>query len=178
VTDDMDLREIADRLAIHQVLMRYCRGVDRGDPELLASVYHEGAKDRHGPFVIDDPRTQFAELVVPRLDALSTVAQHHVTNYIIELHGDTAAVESYFLAYQPTKLEDGREIKSAMGGRYLDRFERRDGRWAIADRTVVVDWSRADVPGDPWPAAEHYAAGGRREGDLSHALFAGLGTPG
>ncbi len=31
--------------------------------------------------------------------------------------------------------------------RYLDRFERRDGRWAIADRRIEVDWIRNDVGG-------------------------------
>ena len=28
------------------------------------------------------------------------------------------------------------------GGRYVDRFERRDGRWRIAERTFVLDWMR------------------------------------
>lgn len=26
------------------------------------------------------------------------------------------------------------------GGRYVDRFERRDGRWAIAARVCLVEW--------------------------------------
>jgi len=31
-----------------------------------------------------------------------------------------------------------------IGGRYLDKFAYRDGRWAIAARRVVFDWSRVD----------------------------------
>jgi hypothetical protein len=27
------------------------------------------------------------------------------------------------------------------GGRYVDRLERRDGRWAIVDRECVVEWN-------------------------------------
>ena len=27
------------------------------------------------------------------------------------------------------------------GGRYVDRLERRDGRWAIVDRVCVVEWN-------------------------------------
>src|SRR5690349_17063737 len=27
------------------------------------------------------------------------------------------------------------------GGRYVDRMERRDGRWAIVDRVYVVEWN-------------------------------------
>jgi hypothetical protein len=169
---EVDIRAIADRLEIHEVLMRYCRGVDRGDPELLRTVYHEGAVDRHGPFQFMDAQTEFAALTIPRLDALNGVAQHHITNYLIELDGDRADVESYFLAFQPTKLDDGDEVLSVMGGRYLDKFERRAGRWAIMERSVVVDWSRQSLPGEDWAAAKDFPPPGRREADPSHALFA------
>jgi hypothetical protein len=27
------------------------------------------------------------------------------------------------------------------GGRYVDRLQRRDGRWAITDRVCVVEWN-------------------------------------
>lgn len=40
--------EISAHIEIQQVLFRYCRGVDRGDKELLRSVYHPGATDNHG----------------------------------------------------------------------------------------------------------------------------------
>ena len=33
------------------------------------------------------------------------------------------------------------EPMSVSGGRYVDRFERRDGRWAIAARVCVRDWA-------------------------------------
>ncbi|MDB5446065.1 MAG: hypothetical protein JWQ97_1382, partial [Phenylobacterium sp.] len=35
----MGLEELAAHIEIQQVLYRYCRGVDRGDVALLASVY-------------------------------------------------------------------------------------------------------------------------------------------
>jgi hypothetical protein len=153
------------------VLMRYCRGVDRGDAELLRSVYHEGAVDHHGPLQFTDAQSQFAAAVLPHLDAMNEVGQHHITNCLIELDGDTASVESYWLAFQPTKTEDGAERRNFMGGRYIDRFERRHGRWAIAERTVVIDWSRAELGGGEWAGASDYPRPGRRESDPSDALF-------
>jgi hypothetical protein len=165
------LRVVADRQEIHEVVMRYSRGIDRGDPAMIASVYHAGAIDRHGPHQFADAGTDIVALAVPRLDALAGVAQHHITNFLIELNGDSADVESYFLAFQPTKLQDGTEVLSVIAGRYLDRFERRDGRWAIAERSVVVDWSRKDLPGEDWPDAKHFPPPGRREADPSHELF-------
>jgi hypothetical protein len=90
---------------------------------------------------------------------------------LIELNGDGARVESYVVAINPTKLDDGSEVLSVIGVRWLDRFERRDGVWAIADRTVVVDWSLKDISGEEWPDAKHFLAPGRREKDPSHELF-------
>ena len=42
------LRVLLDKQEIHEVLMRYCRGIDRCDAELLHSVYHPDATDDHG----------------------------------------------------------------------------------------------------------------------------------
>jgi hypothetical protein len=33
-----------------------------------------------------------------------------------------------------------------VGGRYLDRFERRDGAWRIVERVGMTDWARVDGP--------------------------------
>jgi hypothetical protein len=45
------LQQLIDKLEIHEVLTRYCRGIDRCDAELLESVYHPDATDNHGQFV-------------------------------------------------------------------------------------------------------------------------------
>jgi hypothetical protein len=161
---------LADRLEIHDVLMKYSRGVDRGYPELLGSVYHEGAVDRHGSREFRDARTEFPAAVVPTMDPWGGISQHHVTNWLIELDGDTARVESYFLGFLPTTVDDGSDVLTVAGGRYLDRFERRDGGWAISERSVVVDWSRL-LAGGAWSAENEFLRPGRREADPSHGLF-------
>lgn len=54
VTNDeieAEVREQRDRSEIWQVLMNYCRGVDRLDRELLLSCYHPDATDDHGIFM-------------------------------------------------------------------------------------------------------------------------------
>ena len=45
------VRQLADRQAIHDVVVRYCRAVDRMDRELLLTCYHPDAIDHHGIFV-------------------------------------------------------------------------------------------------------------------------------
>ena len=136
----LDVDDLLAHAAIQQVLMRYCRGVDRGDLALLQSVYHDGAIDRHGQF--DGLGVDFAAGLVKSMDAAGTVGQHHITNVLIELDGREANVESYFLALHPAPSEGDAARLAFVGGRYLDRFSCRDGRWAIADRTVILDWSR------------------------------------
>ena len=41
------LRLIEDRQAIHDVIVRYCRGVDRSDPDMVAAAFHDDAIDNH-----------------------------------------------------------------------------------------------------------------------------------
>ena len=136
---DPALQALLDRAAIHDVLMRYCRGVDRCDEELVRSAYHPDAVDDHGYWT--GSGWDFAAFIVSDLARRSSATTHAVANETITLHGDAADVESYVFAYLcPSPRED-----SGVGlfaGRYVDRFERRDGEWRIGRRTVVHDWSR------------------------------------
>jgi hypothetical protein len=64
--------------------------------------------------------------------------QHYVTNSTIDLDGDVAHVETYFIL---AALRHQTREQFVSGGRYVDRFERRDGRWAIATRVVICEWA-------------------------------------
>lgn len=131
--DRRRLHELLDKQAITEVLYRYCRGVDRGDRELLASVYHDDGIDDHGfwkglgkdfaAFINDMSR-----------DSGSRNCQHMISNVLIELDGDVAYVESYSDAVRDTGTH-----RESIQTRYLDRFERRGGEWRIAHRLVVRD---------------------------------------
>jgi hypothetical protein len=167
---DHELATLRAHLEIRQVLYRYCRGVDRGDRELLKRVYHADATDDHGAW--KGPGQEFADYIVDALDRQSGASQHHITNVLVEVDGDAAAAESYFIAFHPyTPGGTEAEHMAFVGGRYLDRFERRDGEWRIADRKVVLDWTRADVAGESWMAADLFSRGGRREQDPSAGLL-------
>lgn len=37
-----------------------------------------------------------------------------------------------------------------IGGRYLDRFECRDGEWRILDRVYALDWNQNVASTDEW----------------------------
>jgi ketosteroid isomerase-like protein len=131
--------ELKDRAEIHECLMNYSRGVDRLDRELLMSVYHPDAVDDHGIFV--GGPNEFADWVFDMHTRTHLSHQHCQFNSTVELVGDVAHAETYYmfvgLNRQGTPL-------AMSGGRYIDRLERRGGRWAIAERICVRDWAPLD----------------------------------
>lgn len=135
--DDLSatVRELADRMAIRDCLMRYCRGVDRLDRDLLLSAYHPDAIDDHGLFV--GHAAEFADWALDFHRRNQHATQHIVTNHSCELAGDVAHTETYWMF---AAMNSGAPPLSLAGGRYIDRFERRNGRWAIAARKCVMDW--------------------------------------
>ena len=167
----MNLEQVSAHLEIQQVLYRYCRGVDRGEASLIAGVYHPDAIDAHGSW--SGLGKDFAAYLVPNMDQAPIVGQHHITNVLIDLDGDHADVESYFIALHPEVTAAG-PAHAMVCGRYLDRFERRDGVWLIADRKVVIDVSRALTPAEDWRGAPSFPAGARREADPSAGRLASL----
>ena len=161
----LTLEEISARIEIMELLYRYCRGVDRGDEALIASIYHDDGIDEHGPW--QGRGKEFGAFLVPSMDDVRLIGQHHITNAIIALDGDTAEVESYFLAFHPEERGPDEPGHALVAGRYLDRFEQRDGAWKIARRTVVIDVARALIADAEWPGIGHFPNGDRREADPS-----------
>ena len=130
------LQALLDKQDIHEVMMRYCRAVDRMDIALLKTCYWPGAHDDHGPF--KGSAEEFFEIVSGLSDPYS-FSQHLICNEFVELDGDVARSESYFM--MPSGIErDGEKLIWILAGRYVDRFERRADEWRIAHRVVTQDW--------------------------------------
>jgi hypothetical protein len=128
------VREMRDRQAIYDCMMRYCRGIDRFDRPLAVSAYHPGALDDHGHFV--GPAEGLIDSAFALHGKLHRRTQHHITNHSCEIDGDTAHAESYYLC---NMLNRTPPFYSWCGGRYLDRLERRDGHWGIVARVCTID---------------------------------------
>ena len=122
----------ADERELNALLVRFCRGVDRSDEELLRSCYHPDAIDDHGTF--KGSGWEFAAFLVaaPRDRPLT---QHALSNVTLEVRGDVAFGESY--VQLRTTDQSGEPMFGF--GRYIDRFERRDGAWKIAYRRVTLE---------------------------------------
>ena len=130
------LRELLDRQAILDCIHRYTRGMDRHDKELVLSAYHPDAIDDHGLYC--GVAKDFVDWACWFHDQNQTLHHHYVTNHSVELDGDTAHAETYWLFVGVNK--DGGHPLTMSGGRYIDRFERRNGKWGIAARSCLIEW--------------------------------------
>ncbi len=139
------LQIAADKAELLDVVLRYCRAIDRRDYDLLRTVYHPGAIDLHGGYFQGTAEEFIAD--VPRHLEAFAITTHMITNALFVVDGDVAEGESYLIANHVTRDDPSRSLIAS--ARYLDRFERRNGEWRIAHRTCVLDWSNVEGGMDP-----------------------------
>jgi hypothetical protein len=147
-----ELRRLLDERQIQRTLATYCKAIDRRDEELLRSVYGTGAYDDHGTF--KGSSGEFVNSLLNTVLQQFSATTHLLGNSLIDVDGDRARAETYFLAFHVIATgeppSDEGEILT-FAGRYLDRFTREDGRWLITRRTVVCDWTER-TRSAPWSA--------------------------
>lgn len=136
MSDSSALAEIVAKEAIRSLVGQYCRAVDRNDLDLLRALYWDDALDEHGY-----NKTLTAKEFIDRIPEFEgvNVIQHNVTNHMIAVDGDEAEGECYVIAYHNYMTDNGPTVL-VTGGRYLDRYARRNGEWRIAHRKCTTDW--------------------------------------
>jgi hypothetical protein len=164
------LEQVADRLAIQEVLFLHSRGLDRFDAALLQSCYWPEAEVDYGSY--KGPAAAFAELVVQALAGSYELTRHTLANTLIHVDGGYAYTESHVTARH--LLQGGAE-EMIFCGRYLDKLERRGQVWKMMHRQVVMDWSRREAVVDERESEAFVALarGGHTENDPS-ALHPGF----
>lgn len=138
--------QLADKDAIRTLIYTYCRSVDRCDVPLGHAVWHEDGVADYGADYYQGPgKGVIDKICANHLHLLSH--SHQVSNVLIELHGEKAGSESYVTGTMRMD-RDGRRMAMEVIGRYLDKWEKRDGRWGLVYRGVVFDHAtiREDMP--------------------------------
>ena len=154
-TIEASLQEMLDEFALRKLVHAYCRAVDRGDFAKLRDLYHQDAVDAHGEFSTGGVDEFLATLAASRPHIRSM--QHNITTVNFAIDGDRAEGEIYTIAMHTFGAGD-RDVDVIVGGRYLDKYEKRDDIWKIVERTIVTDWARVNDPST---------------GDLSHPITRG-----
>jgi hypothetical protein len=139
---------------ITEVIYRYCRAYDRMDAELALSCWHEGGTVAYGSRY----NGTIGDYIGPSWAHRWKLANfsHQVTNVLIAVNGERAGSEAYVTAsLQAKPNDDGIIIEDLWRGRYLDRWSRRDGRWAIEHRHFIPDsFTQIKFPASALPKAE------------------------
>lgn len=130
------LEYVSARLDILDCINRVARGVDRLDRDIFRTGYHDDAVLDFGTHV--GTPAEHMDFFFELHRTMQKAHAHTICNHVCEIDGEVAHAETYFIfasenvSGTPTSLA---------GGRYIDRFERRDGRWAIATRKCVTTWN-------------------------------------
>lgn len=136
------LDDVIAESEIKALQMRYCRGADRMDFDLMRSCFHPDATTDFGFFggSVD------AFLEAGREGMKNFLCTTHNTgNQLIEVSGDRAWAEHYTVATHRLPAEGTLPLRDFITAvRYVDRLERRDGEWRILSRKLVLDWCRTD----------------------------------
>ena len=131
----MSNQQIADKMAIRELLERYCDGVNQRDAELWGSTWSEDA-------VWDLPHLDMGglegrqKIVESWLEAMklfpfvNMIAQPG----FIQIEGDRATMRSY--TSEVAVMQDGTEIRPV--GQYDDEMVRVNGEWLFSRRKFQV----------------------------------------
>jgi len=167
---------------IAQLVARNARGVDRCDWDLMRSTYHPDAVDDHGS-ICGSPQ-ELADYLASRVATVGVMFHFLGQTLLLEIDRERhrAVAETACVGYQTLRPDapvsalfdagDGSSGVSAMGVRYVDEFEDRDGDLRISRRTVVYEWASASVStADPFLTGKRQ--GVRGPGDFSYAVLGG-----
>jgi hypothetical protein len=165
---EAEVRDLAARRDIADAAHRYMRGLDRLDPALQRTAFHDDAWIDCGLMAGDaDAFVAFSQDLLAGMEG----TQHLLGQVRIEVSGDTALGECYFQAWHGTRDEAGQPRDLFIAGRYIDEYACKNGEWKIAKRTLITDWVKDDPADHGFFAANpttHRA--GRRGKDFSETL--------
>jgi len=165
------LQEMLDEFALRKLVHTYCRAVDRGDFATLRELYHDDAVDAHGDISTGSVDEFLATLEASRPHIRSM--QHNITTVNFVIDGMRAEGEIYTIATHTFGAGD-HDVDVIIGGRYLDRYEKRDDVWKIVERTIVTDWAQVNDPSSvdlSHPITRGTLKGSLGVDDPSHQFF-------
>jgi hypothetical protein len=123
-----------DRIAIQEVLARYCFCLDQGRWDEFRTLFAPDARLDFGDVMGIWEGADGVDRFTKTMAGLGLFMRHYVTNVMITGDGTTAHAECYVLAVT------GRgDQQMTATGRYDDRFVKRDGRWLLASRRAVIE---------------------------------------
>lgn len=163
---ERELRCMLDRQEILDCIVRTSRGDDRFDKDLIVGSYHPDGEHELGQKIISG--LEYGDHANHAHAAISEVNLHNVTMHSCEIDGDIAHAESYVIGLFSDK---GAATSRILAGRYIDRLEKREGKWRIVLRRATVEVAmegKAILPNGKGVLGSGYLKGNRDHADPSY----------
>ena len=142
---DISVREVAERLAIRELVDAYSFCADRRDAAGQMALFTEDTDflvymDSRNPSPTQQIRGRAA--LAPVFDDLNTyeATLHFNGQSTTALDGDHASGVTYCLAHH-VKVDGSARSLMIAAIRYLDTFVKRGGTWFFSQRKLMVDWT-------------------------------------
>lgn len=138
----LTIQEITDQLT------RYARAADRVDLPLLQSVFWPDAALDYGD-MFQGSSAEFVSFIGQVHPGMLHHA-HHLGNVLVDVRDDEAGSETYVRTWIRFPSPDGAGLDLHSTGRYVDRWEHRDGVWRIIHRQYLhgMDETRVVAKGE------------------------------
>ena len=128
-----------DRLAIHELLARYCRVIDYGLWDEFTSLFTTDCVVDFGELMGRHEGHEGVKQLGGMIGGTGLFMRHLVSNVIVErAEADRADVFCYVLALTGS----GPPGLMQTTGRYEDEVVKRDGRWLLRKRRAVIETGR------------------------------------
>jgi ketosteroid isomerase-like protein len=157
VDQDYSHAEVADRLAIEQVIARYVHALDDRDYDTLDAVF---AQDAHFDLTAAGGISgAWAATIKPWYAANLAAFEHYFHTFMntrVELSEDRTEASSRSKVINPCGMrgEDGELHHFEIVGAYEDRWRKTSDGWRITERTWIHGWIWGDYPLAALPASE------------------------
>lgn len=159
-----NIEELLAERAITRQLHNYARAMDRCDEALGRGVFHSDSVVDYGT-MFQGSGYGFVDFTTEAHKVMSTHV-HRISNILIEVEGDRAGSEAYVEARLRLPQAEG-YVDLINLGRYIDKWEKRDGRWRILRRRYLHEMDAKQVV----EKADYDCAGHRDHTDPSYEAF-------
>jgi len=133
----VDLQALEDRLAIHDLFVRYATALDAGDVETIVGCFAEDGSLESpvvGIYTGRDAIREFATRFA-RLREGGTQLRHVLSNLAVRVDGDDAHATCYLVTIM---TRDGKSVLRPPG-RYECQLVRVNFKWVFKYRLVIED---------------------------------------
>ena len=140
---DDRLQELLDKQAITERIYDYGRSMDRLDRQLGKDCFHADAPADYGAQMYQGTGHGFVDMCMAAHPYFHSHS-HQFSNIRIWMQGpDKAHSETYgdVTLRRFDEIGQAQDIRNL--GRYIDRWEKRDGEWRIAERIFVLDFDQS-----------------------------------